>query len=272
MPTITPNPAYRAGRNLPDGYMTVAEFSRSLGLRGGGLYRELGRYGIRTKRIGKYRAISVENAQKYITLTELPHIKRVTKRPSGWLNTARTADVIGCSTCTVDRLARQKAFRAVRVGYTRYFHPADVEQVRLEYNNFPLPHWYAVVDTAQIYNADVNTAIRWLRRHFELRKYRRPETKQLIMYAEQKSLEHWVGHYAQWWKDVGSQPTIGEQIMQLVAQHPMTLDDLNTHIDSTRESIKNTANRMARDGIISKDTSDIRKPRYQAAVSAQKAA
>lgn len=269
---ISLNPSYRAGRNLPDGYMTIAEFSRSLGLRGGGLYRELKRYNIPILKRGRYRAISTENAQKYIKLTELPHIKRVAKHPRGWLNTARTADIIGCSTCTVDRLARQKAFRAVRVGYTRYHHPDDVERVRLEYNNFPLPNWYAIADTAKIYNADVQTVICWLRRHFEVRKFRRPKTKQLVMYAERASLEHWVAHYAQWWKNVGSQPTISEQIIQLVAQHPMTLDDLNTHVNSTRESIKNIANQMARDGIIDKDTTNIRKPLYQAAISTQKAA
>lgn len=194
--TITQNPKVRHGRGLPDGYMTISEFSRAIGLRGGGLYRELDHHNIRTKKHGRYRIITVEQAQKYLDLTELDHIPRVTKRPSGWVTAMRAAGIVGCSHSVIWKAANEGEIKAVRRGYTRYHDPDDVERFRLAWANYPLVGWEALVDATEPRGADTTSVGAWLERNgYEIRRYRRPETKQLLVYAERSAIEAWAVYY-----------------------------------------------------------------------------
>jgi hypothetical protein len=195
-PVIPPNPTKLHGRNLPDGYITVAEFSRSIGLRGGGIYRELQRYGIRARQYGRYRIITTQQADKYLDATERHGIRRVRKRPTGWITTQQAADVVGCSYSVIWNAANEGNIRAVRRGWTRYHDPDEIEQLRLEYSNYPLPGWTSIRSVVDAEGADPGAAKGWLEHNgYEVREFRSRELKQMLLYALRDALEAWRSYY-----------------------------------------------------------------------------
>lgn len=248
---IVPNPKHLEGEKIKEGHMTVANFSRSIGLRGGGIYRELKRYGIRTKRVGKYRIISIEQADKYLSLTQKDHIPRVTKKPSGWLTAKQAAGIVGCNDTVIWKAANEGRIRAVRRGYTRYHEPSDVEALRLEWNHYPLPGWYAVREATSAENADRHTAIRWIESAgFETRKYRNPETKQITVYAVREALDAWLTHY----RDYQNTPLADDEILEILGRFnkPMTTTEITKHSRFGRDAIALKARLMHRKGILNR--------------------
>lgn len=180
----------RIENRVPDGYMTVSEFSRSIGLRGGGIYRELKRYGIHPRKHGKYRIITIDQADKYISNTELPHIKRVRERPHGWLTTQQAANIVGSSASVIWKAANNADIKAVRRGYTRYHDPDDVRRFAMTYKARALPGWVPITDHADRLGTDTQTATQWLERNgYEIRRYRHPVSQQITNHALQADLD-----------------------------------------------------------------------------------
>jgi hypothetical protein len=175
--------------------MTIAAFSRSLGLFGAGLYKDLRQRKIHLKKHGKYRIISLDQIEKYLRLTESPNVPRVPCEPPGWITTKEASDIIGVAQAVVLKAAADGRIKAVRRAYVRYYDPDSVEDFRLEYNHYPLPGWISVTDFSGAAGAHRSGVIRWLKKNrYEIRRFRHPEKKQKAAYALRSALEAWLEH------------------------------------------------------------------------------
>ncbi|KEF35502.1 hypothetical protein RDMS_01730 [Deinococcus sp. RL] len=178
-----------------DGAFTMAEAEEMLGLRGGGLAKNMRANGLRPKRVGKYRVMTLEQIERYERLTARPCVERVAARPRGWVGVYAAADLIGVSTAFIHKWTRRGLIAAVRVGHVNYYNPDTVREVG-ERLRQPAPGgWVPLRDACG--GADRDSAAQWLRnRGHEVRKYMRPESGQRILYATEAAMREWQAHHA----------------------------------------------------------------------------
>lgn len=238
----------------PDGHMTLAAFARSLNVHPSGLRRSLKRHGFYLKRKGKMRFISINQAEQYIKITER-RIRRVSKRPKGWLTTLQAADVTGCSGATLWRSAIAGHVRAVNYKARQYYHPDDLEHFKYSVNNTPTVGWYCVAEFAREHGSHFDTAKRWLKRHdFEMRQFRVKAGYRV--YARADALCAWLSSYQAWCIENRDKVTgISSSILKVVerSQTPLTFLQLCERVPhNSQKSLQVTANRLARQGFIAR--------------------
>lgn len=180
-------------------WLTITQAEKTLGLSPGAISQRLKKWGVLnkwTRKKGKYRLIHLNKLEEYEQLSSKAGVPIVKKKPYGWLTTWQAIDQIGDNCChsVVWRALLNGRIRGVRRGNTYYYHPDDIEALRLDFNNKPLPGWVEIKTYTEALGADRTAASDWLRKHYEVRKYRR-EDKQVANYAEVKALEAWKAYY-----------------------------------------------------------------------------
>lgn len=178
--------------------ITMTQAEHILNLSNGALAIRLKKWGKLnrwTKKCGKYRLISVAKLENYEKLTSKAGLSIVAKKPYGWLTTEQAKDIVGCDHSVVWRALQSGKLRGVRRGTTFYYHPDDIEQLRLEFNNTPLPGWLEIKLFTDALGADRTSASLWLRKHYKVKQFKRPSDKQLANYAEKEALEAWKAYY-----------------------------------------------------------------------------
>ena len=172
----------------------MSQAEEMLGLRGGGLARWMRRHGIRPKRVGKYRVVSLAQLDRYEALTERAGIDRAAARPRGWVGIYQAAELVGVSVSSIWTWAGRREIEAVRVGHVQYYNPESVQAWAAGLRQMAPFGWAPLVDTCG--KADIASAARWLRRQgHEVRKFTRPSTGQRILHARAVALEAWHAYH-----------------------------------------------------------------------------
>ena len=177
-----------------DGCFTLAQAEEMLGLRGGGLARWLRRQGVRTRRVGKYRLISIEQLEEYERMTGREGIERVSRRPPGWVGIYRATELAGVSTAFIHKWAARREIEAVRVGQINYYNPESVLACAAKLRNVAPGGWVPVADLGR---PDTKALTKWMkRRGYEVRTYMRPESGQRILHVREDAAREWQAHRA----------------------------------------------------------------------------
>ena len=179
--------------------MTIAEAADTLGISHSGLWRWLKRHNgfTGTRWQGRHRVLSTRVLERYERGTQRVNVRRAQNRPHGWVGIYAACDLAGGVNPTVVwRAVKRGDVKAVRVGHINYYDPDDLKLLRLSVKNLPLPGWQQVNTVVDAHGADRVTAIKWLKRHgFEIRKYRRPQDRQIAWYATHDALSAWQDYY-----------------------------------------------------------------------------
>jgi hypothetical protein len=247
-------PAQTLDHLAPDGHMTLAAFARSLNVHPSGLRRSLKRHGFYLKRKGKLRLVSIDQAERYVRVSER-RFERVNTRPKGWLTTVQAADATGCSGATLWRAAIAGYIRAANYKARQYYHPDDLEHFKYSINNIPTDGWYCVAEFAKEHGTRFDTAKKWLKRHgFETRKFR--VKAGLRVYARADALCAWLSSYQAWCLENRDKVTgISSSILKVVerSQNPLAFTELCKRVPhNSQKSLQVTANRLARQGYITR--------------------
>lgn len=186
------------GTNLKD-FPSISEAEMMLGLKTSALYRWLRNHGllIACPKRGKYRRVPPDVLERYLEGTERQGVKRVDTRPHGWVGIYKACALVDdCNSSVIWRAVKRGEVKAARVGFINYYCPEDLEALRFSLKDYPLPGWIQVKTCAGQHGADRQTVIEWLRRKdYEVRKYRRPEDRQMACYALEPALRAWESYY-----------------------------------------------------------------------------
>lgn len=186
----------RLKRSAPDllGLPTVSQFSRQLGQDESSVWRWLNAHDLLKKcpKVGRYRLVPAEIGQEYLTRTRRMNAERSPRRPQGYIGLKQAKELIGCSFDWVCGQARKGRCRTVQVGSRSYFHLEDVQRLKQDYGESPLPGYVQVRPFVEARGASFTTAIERLKAlGGQPRKFRLPEGRQYAWYALPEDLERW---------------------------------------------------------------------------------
>lgn len=180
-----------------EGHVTVPEAERAFGMRGGFSSWVTKNCTTDIKKHRGVRLVPYAMLEQFLARRTRGNVTFEPKKPHGWLTRAQAAEIAGVDGTLFWQLARQR--RTVRGAYvtmsrTIYYHPDDVERVRIEYGNRPLPGWLHVATVnAEGGASSKNTLSEHLRRHkHEVRWFRHPETKRRNRYCRAEVAAAWL--------------------------------------------------------------------------------
>lgn len=183
-------------RAHPEGWLTISEAERELGVARGSLLlwlRKNKRISSGTEKIGKYRYVRDSTLADYAQLGhKTTAVPRANKRPKGFIGIKQAMEVAQCGHTHLYKAAKQKEVRAVRVSKSYFFHRKDCEHLRLTLHNPPLPGYVKIQAVCSKHQSSRDHCIKWLRQNgATIKKFRDPQDHKLAWYTTLEHLEKW---------------------------------------------------------------------------------
>ena len=173
---------------------TLSEAADLLGICRQSLHEWLKRHRLlrRCPHIGRYRYVNVDVLERYREATESSGVRRRYRRPHGWVAIDHAADLAGCHPSLIYRAVERGEVQATRTGRVHYYCPDDLEHLRLQLRDTPLPGWLEIGPYAKRCGVSRVAVTAWLKRHgYEIRLYRRISDRRRVACALDNALQAW---------------------------------------------------------------------------------